>query len=472
MNTDPLDGSTQEVRFAVVMYGGVSLAIYINGVAQELLRMVRATPPDVKDGKPLSQTELSGSERVYRKVSQLLVDRCDPSHDPTDERPPTRFVIDAIAGTSAGGINGVFLAKALANGQNIDELQQLWVREGAIEKLLNDRRSVDPPLSLKMPPTALLNGQRMYFELLKAFDGMDAVGTPGNGSRSLVDELDLFVTSTDLRGITLPIRLADEIVFERRHRNVLHFVYSKDGRGRNDFVQPNNPFLAYAARCTSSFPFAFEPMTLRDIDAVLKVHPPYANDENSRSTSEKWQHFFRDYAHAGGLRTVPFPRRSFADGGDLDNKPFSFVIDTLSRRVADVPVQRKLIYIEPSPDHPEDEVDIARKPDFLENVLDALSSLPRYETIREDLQRVVERNRLIIRLNRIIDGVEADELSAKAKAGKSAGRNLGMLDLHNSGELWSKPDLTDAQWATLALSDMIRRKGPGYIDRKSTRLNP
>lgn len=462
MNTDPLDGSTQEVRFAVVMYGGVSLAIYINGVAQELLRMVRATAPDVKDGKPLSQTELSGSERVYRKVSQLLAARCDPSHDPTDERPPTRFVIDAIAGTSAGGINGVFLAKALANGQNIDELQQLWVREGAIEKLLNDRRSVDPPLSLKMPPTALLNGQRMYFELLKAFDGMDAVGTPGNGSRSLVDELDLFVTSTDLRGITLPIRLADEIVFERRHRNVLHFVYSKDGQGRNDFVQPNNPFLAYAARCTSSFPFAFEPMTLRDIDAVLDVHPPYASDGSSRSNSEKWQHFFRDYAQAGGLRTVPFPRRSFADGGDLDNKPFSFVIDTLSRRVADVPVQRKLIYIEPSPEHPEDEVDIARKPDFLENVLDALSSLPRYETIREDLQRVVERNRLIIRLNRIMEGMEEDELSAKEKAGASAS-SLGKLALEDTGQLWSKPDLTDAEWATLDLGDMLRRKGRGYI---------
>ena len=32
---------SNEVRFAVVMYGGVSLAIYINGVAQELFRLVR-----------------------------------------------------------------------------------------------------------------------------------------------------------------------------------------------------------------------------------------------------------------------------------------------------------------------------------------------------------------------------------------------------------------------------------------------
>ena len=36
---------TQEVRFAVVMYGGSSLAIYMNGVAQEMLHLVRATPP-------------------------------------------------------------------------------------------------------------------------------------------------------------------------------------------------------------------------------------------------------------------------------------------------------------------------------------------------------------------------------------------------------------------------------------------
>ena len=35
----------REIRLAVVMYGGVSLAIYINGVAQELLALVRATAP-------------------------------------------------------------------------------------------------------------------------------------------------------------------------------------------------------------------------------------------------------------------------------------------------------------------------------------------------------------------------------------------------------------------------------------------
>src|SRR5712664_305165 len=97
-----------DARFAVVMYGGVSLAIYINGVAQELLHMVRAT---ASDGK----AKLSATEKVYRRVSYLLADDQDGrlSTDAENDQsgpPPTRFVVDIVSGTSAGGINGVFLA--------------------------------------------------------------------------------------------------------------------------------------------------------------------------------------------------------------------------------------------------------------------------------------------------------------------------------------------------------------------------
>src|SRR5215213_3009899 len=70
----------QEVRFAVVMYGGVSLAIYINGVAQEMLRWVRSTARSSNPNVALlsnnssscaaaeSELNLSGTERVYRKL--------------------------------------------------------------------------------------------------------------------------------------------------------------------------------------------------------------------------------------------------------------------------------------------------------------------------------------------------------------------------------------------------------------------
>src|SRR4028119_143398 len=67
----------QEVRFAVVMYGGSSLAIYINGVAQELLRLVRATAPEFVGGGNGERahppdSELRGSERVYRRLGRVL----------------------------------------------------------------------------------------------------------------------------------------------------------------------------------------------------------------------------------------------------------------------------------------------------------------------------------------------------------------------------------------------------------------
>src|SRR5688500_15603505 len=67
----------QEVRFAVVMYGGVSLAIYINGIAQEMLRWVRSTAKAANADVALlpsnpntsasaeSELSLSGTERVY-----------------------------------------------------------------------------------------------------------------------------------------------------------------------------------------------------------------------------------------------------------------------------------------------------------------------------------------------------------------------------------------------------------------------
>src|SRR2546421_10186820 len=66
----------REVRFAVMMYGGVSLAIFINGVAQELLNLVRATAPhsaDPDETKPLlTDEQLTGAGKVYRKLGRYL----------------------------------------------------------------------------------------------------------------------------------------------------------------------------------------------------------------------------------------------------------------------------------------------------------------------------------------------------------------------------------------------------------------
>src|ERR1043166_6466588 len=212
---------TQEVRLAVVMYGGVSLAIYINGVAQELFRLCRATQRGDDDGTALPIERLRGTERVYRKLSHVLAQRLGVAPS-TDENAPVtvRFIVDILSGSSAGGINAVYLAKALANGQTIDSLRRLWIDEGDIGRLLNDDVSVEGlGIAEADPPQSLLNGQRMYLKLLDALLDMDEKqpATP-EGASPFVEKLDLYVTTTDVCGQLAPVRLADGLVHEKRHR--------------------------------------------------------------------------------------------------------------------------------------------------------------------------------------------------------------------------------------------------------------
>ncbi|MEN3328141.1 MAG: hypothetical protein V7638_2948 [Acidobacteriota bacterium] len=463
MTASPQAEYTQEVRFAVIMYGGVSLAIYINGIAQELLRLVRSTSR--------SLDKLEGTERVYRRLSCLLSDpellrkfREQIDANTEIKRPNiidarvaestvnTRFVVDVLSGTSAGGINAVYLAKALANDQDLDELKKLWVTEGDIGLLINDKRSVAGlHLTNQQPPQSLLNSRRMYFKLLKALQGMEKRRKSNtNFASPYIDELDLFITTTDIEGTLLPLRLSDTVVFERRHRNIFHFKYATPeatGIQRNDFLSQNDPFLAFAARCTSSFPFAFEPMRLCDIDEVLDRFPEYDDKDARQKLIDNWKSFFKS-DNPGGKK-IEFGTRSYTDGGVLDNKPFSFATETLLRRDAPVAVDRKLIYIEPSPEHPEDEPPRTERYQALENVKAALLDLPSYETIREDLERVMDRNELIQRVNRITYAIERD------------------LDQ----SAWSRPSLEPGEWERLDLAGMVRKFGIYYIPYRRLRIS-
>jgi patatin-related protein len=447
----------REVRFAVVMYGGVSLAIYINGVTQELLNMVRATAPkEPGSTEPLLTPDtITGSEAVYRKLAQYLDQRRGETDSNTIR---TRFIVDVISGTSAGGINGVFLAKALARNQKMDGLKTLWLQEGDLSKLLNDSESVsdlsDSGFKVRRPEQSLLNSQRMYRKLLEALDQMSAKKPDSTGDSPLVGELDLFITTTDIEGIPLPIRLADEVIYERRYKNVFHFRYVPQqlhpdtDQGRDDFKKENDPFLAFAARCTSSFPFAFEPMCWADIEEVINSYPRYADTDVD---SEEWDRFFSEYLRhsfydidkdARGepmdglseaeLKTATerlrkaFRTRAFGDGGYLDNKPFSHATAMLMRRHSDCVVDRKLVYVEPSPEHPELMPHQPARPDFAENVQAAVLDLPRQETIREDLDRLYERNEMLERVANFAKNVDQD-LECLGKAEQKHARTRGQF---------------------------------------------
>lgn len=444
------------MRLAIVMYGGVSLCIYMNGIAQELLRLVRATasvPGDTKQARPMEQ--LQGTERVYRKLGQLLPRASmgnPPSPQPTDPI-RTRFVVDVLSGTSAGGLNAIFLAKALANGQDLASLKRMWIDEGDIGLLLNDEHSATADgVTAQQPPRSLLNSQRMYRKLLEAFSTMDE-GQARSGPQTVspyVEELDLFVTATDVYGLPVPLRLADRLVYENRHRHVFHLRYCKTPEAPtqlNDFEETHNTLLAFAARSTSSFPFAFEPIQAGDVNELLGKLKGWPHD--SRVKLPEWQRFFPSYqAPARGLteeettivspKVYAFENHSFADGGALDNKPFGYAIDALALRHSSVPVTRKLIYIEPSPKHAE-ELGLQReRPDAIRNTLAALS-LARYETIREDLQRVLARNRLLQRVEHILSGMEEDVRAVKYK-----------------------PPPKSKKFSKQNLQDLIAQEGVGY----------
>ncbi len=411
----------KETRFAVIMYGGVSLAVYINGIAQELYRMVSATAnPSDASANPRPW----GSEPVYKKIGAML---------------KTRFVVDILSGTSAGGINGIFLAKALANGQSFKSLEQLWLDEGNIEVLINDEKSKDRGCRADVAyPRSLLNSERMYNHLRDAFDQMDEnPSKAGKAGAPLVDELDLYVTATDLQGFPVPLKLSDIVVLEKEHRNTFHFHFKKGSASDNDFIRDNNPFLAFAARCTSAFPFAFEPIRLQDIPESAR-HPQW---------SRFYEKYLLDSDHCG--KNAPpdlpvingkydvFTKRSFADGGYLDNKPFSYAINAITSRSSGVPIDRKLIYIEPSPDVEPDPCTVEGPPNAVENV-GKVFSLAIYETIQEDLRRVIDRNRLIERVNRILKGTTDDFL--KKEGGPE----------------------TAVHWYGSYLKDMIAREGIHY----------
>lgn len=381
-----------EVRFAVVLYGGVSLAIYMNGIAQELLTLVQATARN-QDGSP---RELSGTCGVYRRLSQLM---CDDGEGDI----PTCFVIDVISGTSAGGINGVYLAKALANNQSLDGTDDLWVSEGDIAKLINDGRSyAQTGLKVQDPPPSLLNGDRFLKALFDAYQAMDRKFP---AEEPLVEELDLRVTTTDVRGRPVEIELKDDQLWESEHRHVFKFAYRpghphEPDKGANDFSQDMNPALALASRCTASFPVAFAPVKLADMDQIAGPQKP-----------KYWDRFFKEYLAFDGrsepraVRSCKPELRSFADGGVLDNKPLGHAIDLLPSRSSSGRVIRKLVFVEPSPQHPEDELQSTERPDALETY-QAATGLPRKESIRRDIERVIERNRLIGRLTRFIGDVD------------------------------------------------------------------
>ena len=102
MTTDEIEyAPQQEVRLAVVLYGGVSLAIYMYGVAEELYRWsaprARATVrrPGGQAGRPRVRRSREHGDGLPRAGAATAVEQGDD-----DALGPvrTRFVVDILSG--------------------------------------------------------------------------------------------------------------------------------------------------------------------------------------------------------------------------------------------------------------------------------------------------------------------------------------------------------------------------------------
>jgi patatin-related protein len=357
------------------------------------------------------------SELAYRELLKALRGQRDVL---------TRIVVDTIAGSSAGGINGIFLAKALAHDLNQDALRDLWFTYGDLERIINQphgawawmqervadvlplgegvpRKEAREKLlvaALHVTDTPLLDGDEMAVQIFSALEGMDA--SAASPPASLLPEhhvLELAVTVTDYYGYARKLPIADPpVVAERQHRHLLQFRYRSDEE-RSDFTTKENGALTLAARATSSLPLGFPPIHVGTFPDVLAP---------GATTHADVERFFRAYTLAGATPGWAY----LVDGGVLDNKPFAPVLKAIRERPAANEVDRYLMFLEPDPKPPVPDTEAPPEPRPIRAMLGALSGLPRSEPILDELHDLLVRNE---RVRTVRDTIEANWAPIEAK---------------------------------------------------------
>lgn len=500
----------RELRLAVVIYGGASLAVYMHGVTKELLKLVRASKvlhelgADAAARTPYASgpdQRPHDTEAVYFELLKQI-----------NERHHTRVVIDVIAGASAGAINGIMLAKALVDDASLDAHTDLWLSSADADELRGETVSrwrkwylypLLRALSFWMPDALTSNdeirgkltrlartswfrapfsGSKLCHRLLEALDTMKRARRPNSTLLPPEQRLDVYASITDLFGYPRLIRLHDRLVArERSHGAYVRLSHRCPGSGSpeldppDDFADDNVPALTWAARASSSYAGAFAPFRHQELMAVLEQRQQHWPGENR---------FLRDclYDSGGNPASAAFdPRaRLFVDGGIVNNKPFAAALEALQHRPADRQVERVILYVEPDP-----ALDDAASDDqalgYLGTIRAAASSIPRNQPIMDDLQdimgqdlrarnnrRIVDNNRHTIAalVSRLLanagapSDVRAVTAARRAMAGQ-AGVELGLgYRAYAERRLWRLAEALAEEWAVLTpeVDDPVQRQ--------------
>ena len=126
--------------------GGVSLAVWMGGVAVELDEARRKAP-----GAAGSDTEAGDTAPLYQALCTAF---------------NRRLVLDILTGASAGGLNGALLAGAIAHRRPLtsDYLRGKWLEIGDFGQLLQ-------PLE-NNKPTSIMQGGLFLERMRETFAGL------------------------------------------------------------------------------------------------------------------------------------------------------------------------------------------------------------------------------------------------------------------------------------------------------------
>lgn len=422
---DPCVMREKELRLALVCYGGISLAVYMHGITKEIWHLARAS-------RAFTAGEEAGSrsEAVYRRLLESIEAEADLR---------LRVLVDIIAGASAGGLNGIFLAQAISSGQTLDPLTDLWLEKADVEELVDpDARpgsrlskmwatpiawamagreagleeTVEPAARAEVKAKLARFVRGRWFEppfsgagfTGMILDALAAMAKCPSGPPLLPDgqPLDLFVTVTDFHGHPERLKLhsPDEVV-ETEHRLTIAFA-DRGQAGENGARTIGDPAeLAFAARATASFPGAFPPFSVGELDAVLV-------DRDQEWPTRK------------AFLTRALPRQAAAgqpecamliDGSVLANAPFRPAVDALRNRPARREIDRRFIYIDPHPGSKTMRLTASGatvQPGFFQTIFGAISDIPREQPIRENLEAIEARTARIDRMRAITEAIRGE----------------------------------------------------------------
>jgi patatin-related protein len=408
----------KELRIALVCFGGVSLAIYMHGISKEILKLLRASArvhglsdrnaresTDFFDGLDNSEDEYD-TEADYFDLLRLIAKR----------DLEIRVVVDIIAGSSAGGINATMLARAIAHDLPVRKLRNLWLENADVSVLLSPEAKAKAWSKFFLKPLMWAASRFGYLEFTDSevrdkvslflrsrwfkppLDGMgmaalmyEAVtisGEPRSPTASLLptgQNLDLFVTTTDYFGHIERVQIhTPTLIHEIEHRQILRFKYRRYANNEviSDFTLGNAGALAFAARATSSFPGAFPPARIAEMDELLEQRGDTWPDREEFIV-ENFERYIRadlDPAHA-----------SFIDGAVLNNHPFHEAISAIKGRPAYREVDRRLVYIDPNP-APVRAIRYRKVPGFFLTLKGALADIPANQPVSDELRWVFDYN--------------------------------------------------------------------------------